>query len=205
MGWRTYGIFALCIALPDITEAQWPAAADPYRDLWKAEWMRCGLRDTYQPWMLGQVWQESRFDAEAVSPVGAIGLTQVMPGTDRLLRRAYPDRYAALEGGPDAPKNALRALCLLTLENLRAMRGAPNRKVRWRYAAYIYNGGYWIRAEQNEAEAAGVNRWNWQVVFDFFCGRALLNGRGPRSPDSCRENEDYPEHAFRYAPLFEGF
>jgi len=181
----------------------WPIAAEPLRDLWDTEWRRCGLRSIYEPWMLGQLWQESRFRTNAVSPAGAIGLAQVMPGTDQLLRHAYPKRYATLEGGPDAPTVALRALCLLTLEGLRAMHGAPNRKVRWRFNAYIYNGGYWIRAEQNMATRAGVNRWNWQVVFDFFCGRALLNNHGPRSPQSCNENREYPEHAFKFSHLFQ--
>lgn len=181
----------------------WPPAAEPFRDIWETEWRRCGLRTIYEPWMLGQLWQESRFRPTAVSPAGAQGLAQVMPGTDKLLRRAYPTQYASLNGSPDAPQVALRALCLLTLENLRAMRGAPNRKTRWRFAAYLYNGGYWIRAEAQAAKDAGINPWNHQVVFDFFCARTTLNGRGPRSAASCKENREYPEFAFRFAALFQ--
>ena len=193
----------ICLALAAPASAQWPAAAEPFRDLWEMEWQRCGLRDLYEPWMLGQVYQESRFNANAISPVGAEGLTQVIPATDRALARQNSE-YAALAGGPDEPRVALRALCLLTLEGLRAMRGAPDRKVRWRFASYIYNGGYWIRFEQRAAAADGHDPWDWEIVFEQYCGKVKLpNGRGPRAAASCRENMEYPEYAFRYASLFE--
>ena len=45
------------------------------------------------------VWQESRWRAEAVSPVGARGLAQLMPGTARQLGVDADDPLANLEGG----------------------------------------------------------------------------------------------------------
>ena len=45
------------------------------------------------------VWQESRWRAHAVSPKGARGLAQLMPGTARDLGVDASDPYANLEGG----------------------------------------------------------------------------------------------------------
>ncbi|WP_375291055.1 lytic transglycosylase domain-containing protein [Qipengyuania sp.] len=45
------------------------------------------------------VWQESRWNAGAVSPVGARGLAQLMPGTARDLGVDASDPFANLEGG----------------------------------------------------------------------------------------------------------
>ena len=45
------------------------------------------------------VWQESRWRAHAVSPAGARGLAQLMPGTARELGVDPDDPFANLEGG----------------------------------------------------------------------------------------------------------
>ena len=45
------------------------------------------------------VWQESRWNPQAVSPAGARGLAQLMPATGRQLRVDWRDPTANLEGG----------------------------------------------------------------------------------------------------------
>lgn len=45
------------------------------------------------------VWQESRWQHEAVSPVGARGLAQLMPGTAREMGVDIRDPFQNLEGG----------------------------------------------------------------------------------------------------------
>ena len=45
------------------------------------------------------VWQESRWNASAVSPAGARGLAQLMPGTARAMGVDPADPHANLEGG----------------------------------------------------------------------------------------------------------
>ena len=45
------------------------------------------------------VWQESRWRADAISPAGARGLAQLMPGTARHLGVDPDDPFANLEGG----------------------------------------------------------------------------------------------------------
>ena len=45
------------------------------------------------------VWQESRWRENAVSPVGARGLAQLMPGTARYLGVDSADPFQNLEGG----------------------------------------------------------------------------------------------------------
>jgi len=45
------------------------------------------------------IWQESRWHPEAVSPVGARGLAQLMPGTARQLGVDAADPHSNMEGG----------------------------------------------------------------------------------------------------------
>jgi soluble lytic murein transglycosylase-like protein len=71
-------------ALPPITQAMSRAAA----------------RHRISPQLLeALVWQESRWHADAVSPKGARGLTQLMPGTARSMGVDPRDPAANLDGG----------------------------------------------------------------------------------------------------------
>ena len=128
-----------------------------------------------------------------------------MPGTEKLLERAYGDQLYGL-GGPRRPQWAFRAFFLLMKENVLAFRRAPDRLTRYHFASAAYNGGFWIRYEARAAGEAGHDPWDWDTIFADFCGAVKLpNGSGPRTAAACRENEEYPGYALRYAPGFRGF
>lgn len=88
------------IALPDA------AIADPARHHaaipagYAAKVAELSARFDLSPALIeALVWQESRWRANAVSPVGARGLAQLMPATARYLGVNPNDPFANLEGG----------------------------------------------------------------------------------------------------------
>jgi soluble lytic murein transglycosylase-like protein len=79
------------------------------------------------PWLAAMVRQESRFDADAYSPAGAIGLAQMVP-----------EAAHALGGSPDELRDSKRALLLAAREVARlAVRFGPRLAV----VASAYNAG----------------------------------------------------------------
>jgi soluble lytic murein transglycosylase-like protein len=67
---------------------------------WTAHIARLAVRYDLSPSLLeALVWQESRWNPHAVSPVGAKGLAQLMPGTARDMQVNPDDPLANLEGG----------------------------------------------------------------------------------------------------------
>lgn len=81
------------VALPDRHARGIPAA-------YSAKVAELAARYDLSPALIeAVVWQESRWRANAVSPVGARGLAQLMPGTARDLGVNPDDPYANLEGG----------------------------------------------------------------------------------------------------------
>lgn len=88
------------VSLPDF------AIADPARHAagipprYAAKMAELAQRFDLSPSLLeALVWQESRWRENAVSPVGARGLAQLMPGTARYLGVNPDDPFANLEGG----------------------------------------------------------------------------------------------------------
>lgn len=85
------------IVVPDEALAQ-PATAIPAA--YDAEVRQLAARYDLSPALIeALVWQESRWHANAVSPKGAKGLAQLMPGTARTLGIDPGDPDANLEGG----------------------------------------------------------------------------------------------------------
>lgn len=67
---------------------------------WRARVRELAAKYDISPNLLeAVVWQESRWNTQAVSPVGARGLAQLMPGTARELGVNPHDPHANLEGG----------------------------------------------------------------------------------------------------------
>lgn len=88
------------IMLPDsaIADPARHAAGVPLR--YTAKINELAARFDLSPSLLeALVWQESRWREDAVSPVGARGLAQLMPGTARYLGVDPRDPFANLEGG----------------------------------------------------------------------------------------------------------
>lgn len=74
------------------------ASAGP--SVWRSRVAQLAEKYDLSPALLeAVVWQESRWRADAVSPVGARGLAQLMPGTARQLGVNPDDPSANLEGG----------------------------------------------------------------------------------------------------------
>lgn len=81
-----------------VAHAQRSAAAVP--GAYQAKVAELAARFDLSPALIeALVWQESRWRPGAVSPVGARGLAQLMPGTARELGVNPDDPYANLEGG----------------------------------------------------------------------------------------------------------
>lgn len=67
---------------------------------WRARVAELAAKYDISPTLLeAVVWQESRWNPSAVSPVGARGLTQLMPGTARMMGVDSRNPHANLEGG----------------------------------------------------------------------------------------------------------
>jgi hypothetical protein len=78
------------------TYAALPAAGEP----WMAEIEHAAAANGIDPALLAAVvWTESGFQPDAVSPAGAVGLTQLMPGTAATLGVDPTDPVQALDGG----------------------------------------------------------------------------------------------------------
>lgn len=88
------------IAVPDMAVANPETHASVVPDTYDAKVRELARRFDLSPALIeALVWQESRWHAGAVSPKGARGLAQLMPGTARDLGVDASDPFANLEGG----------------------------------------------------------------------------------------------------------
>lgn len=157
-----------------------PAAAQRFRsEVIRAARCEAGLSAPVAAYA-AQLEQESGWNPEAVSPVGARGLAQFMPLTAKDMGRSRPDL------GPASPTNpgwAIRAMVAYDMQNLRRIRAASPCDA-WALALMAYNGGLgWVWRDQAKAQGQGLDPGLWQSVASVNAGRSLA---------AKRENTGYP-------------
>ncbi|MGI9374548.1 MAG: lytic transglycosylase domain-containing protein [Tsuneonella suprasediminis] len=87
-------------AVPDLAVADTARQAQVVPQTYAAKVAELSRRFDLSPALIeALVWQESRWRSDAVSPVGARGLAQLMPGTARQMGVNPHDPFANLEGG----------------------------------------------------------------------------------------------------------
>jgi len=147
-----------------------PARAQQYRSvIIRAARVEAGLNAPVAVFA-AQVEQESGWNPQAVSPVGARGLGQFMPATAADMGRTRPDL------GPAEPTNpgwAIRALVAYDLQLLRSVR-ADSPCDAMAMAMTSYNGGIGnLRKDQALAQRQGLNPGRWADVRKVNAGRSL--------------------------------
>ena len=98
---------------------------------WRPHLARIAAKYDLSPQLLeALVWQESRWRTNAVSPAGARGLAQLMPGTARELGVNPNDPLANLEGGARYLRQQLDTFGGDLEKALAAYNAGPNRVIR---------------------------------------------------------------------------
>ena len=164
-----------------------PRAAHSYRaDLTRQARQVWGL-DAPVATFAAQIHTESRWQKDAVSPVGARGLTQFMPATEAWINAAYRWR----DGDAMNPTWAIRALVTYDLWLWDRIRAADDCQ-RMAMVLSSYNGGLgWLQRDQRMArEASGKGPGSADLHMRWFDGVERFNSG--RSPSAIRENRAYP-------------
>lgn len=155
-----------------------PADAARYqRDLTRNVRLVWGL-DAPVATFAAQIHQESRWNANAKSAVGAVGLSQFMPATATWISGVYPQALG--ENQPKNPAWAMRALATYDRWLWDRVK-ADSACERMAFALSAYNGGlgYVYRRQKRSADPGRC--------FDATCD--INPGI---SPPNQRENRDYP-------------
>jgi len=126
----------------------------------------------------GQIHQESRWNPNAKSPVGAQGMAQFMPSTATWIAGLYP---SLADRAPANPTWAIRALVTYDAQLFTEVHQADDDCQRFAFALSAYNGGIgWVHRRQSKASKPGV-------CFGQAC--AINPGITPAAQ---AENEAYP-------------
>jgi soluble lytic murein transglycosylase-like protein len=170
---------------------QVPAAANRYKLTLKREAQRVWGLQAPVATFAAQVHQESRWRADARSPVGAHGLAQFMPATARWLPATAPADAHLAQVDTANPTWSLRALVVYNQWLHTRVRGADGCE-RMAYTLSAYNGGLgWVYKRQSRSNAP------------LQClGQTCTINPGIH-PANQAENEHYPRVILlRYEPLY---
>lgn len=169
-------LLAAILAL--LNSPAWAQASRYRADLTRIAHAEGGL-DAPVALFAAQIHQESGWNPQAVSRVGARGMAQFMPATAQWWCELH--ELAAEDCQPSNPAWAMRALVGYDLWLLQRVRGVGEFD-RWWAALRSYNGGlgHW------QAEAAKAKPATSREAIDAACGTAR------RHPLHCPENLDYP-------------
>lgn len=175
------GALLLGIVLPNESQAQEaPASAVRYRaELTRIAHAEMGL-DAPIPLFAAQIHQESGWNPQAVSRVGALGMAQFMPATAQWWCKLQGLSAEACQ--PANPAWAMRGMIGYD-RWLSARVQGDSEYDRWWATLRSYNGGlgHW------QAEAALARPAKDRESIDGACGKAK------RAPVHCRENLAYPQ------------
>lgn len=182
--WPLYVVAVLALGLGLIAPAS--AASVPREALqYRSELIRnarvvWGL-DAPVATFAAQVHQESRWRADAKSPVGAGGIAQFMPSTATWIGQAYAD---LADADPFNPSWGLRALVTYD-QHIWDRTSAATGCDRMAKTLAGYNGGPgWVTRDERLAKANGADPSRW-------FGQVEHHNAG-RSPAAFRENRGYP-------------
>ena len=182
----------MVMAFPAHATDQIPQAANRYKLTLKREAQRVWGLQAPVATFAAQVHQESRWRADATSPVGAHGLSQFMPTTAAWISTLHPSGDTSLAGAQTAnPTWSLRALVVYN-HWLSARIRAADACERMAFTLSAYNGGLgWVYKRQARSSQPGL-----------CLGQTCTINPGIH-PANQRENEHYPRLILlRYEPLY---
>ena len=137
-----------------LTEAGWPLAVDP-------------PKGSVEPALaLGLIRQESNFNTEALSPVGARGLMQIMPGTAKAVAQRLGESTVNLPALTTDPAYNMRLGTAYLGDLLTQFGGAVP------YAVAGYNAGParvadWLATNGDPAGPTGIDMIDWIELIPF--------------------------------------
>lgn len=179
--WVVVVLVVWLVIVPAAT-AQIPPDAHRYkRDLIRNSRLVWGL-DAPTSTFAGQIHQESGWRADAVSPVGARGLTQFMPSTSKWIAGLVPE---LADNQPHNPAWAIRALVEYDKWLYDRVPVTWSHCERMAFVLSSYNGGLgWLMKDVELAKRSGADPQLWFDNVERF--------NGGRAGWAFKENRGYP-------------